>query len=635
MSWLRDVDRLLVGLAALVLATCVFGPSLPHLTDAFLGLEYVDHYGTQWFYWFTSRAISEGHNLAHTDLFFHPWGKDVFGHTGANVLDALVAWPFLASFGQVLGYNLFVLAGLGISALAMARLLRHFTKDRLAVGLGAVTFAASPYGLFELSEGRPTQAILLLMVLFFERMWVAGRTPGWRVPAVAGLYLALLGYQYWFYAFFAGMACFAHGLALLWRPPSEDRWGPLLRHALIAGVAIGLVAPAAFPLAASAARLGEVPGLLQVEQWSLTAAAPITMEGTRVGLLEWQPLRLAHGMQVQNPNGQEVWLTSGRWTPWVVLPLLLAGLRSRDWRPLAAMAGLTMLLASGPVLLVGSAALPNAVYIGLAKALPFLRRLWWPGRAYAVLTVLLAVGIAVSLDVLRSRLGAAGARGVGVLLVGGWVAHLWSAELAPMPRWDATIPAGYRCLASGPPGALIELPYAWNQAHLYYQTHHGRPILGGMIENNVVFSPSEAVDLRTGNPFVSALVQLTRLDTESLPEWTEDDKVLPHNLGYRYVVFQRDALAVEDAASSLSGVARRGRKRRVETLLRQQLGLPVYSDARVSIYSPWDAPPPCADHPPDRDQATVGRTDIDSSKRVDDDAEKQRIWRILPGPLPE
>ena len=198
-----------------------------------------------------------------------------------------------------------------------------------------------------------------------------------------------------------------------------------------------------------------------------------------------------------------------------------------------------------------------------------------------------------------------------------------------MPRWDATIPAGYRCLASGPPGALIELPFAWNQAHLYYQTHHGRPILGGMIENNKVFSPPEAVELRTGNPFVSALVQLARLDTEALPEWTEDDKNLPHNLGYRYVVFQRDALAVEGASTSLSGVARRGRKRRVESLLRQQLGLPVYSDARISIYSPWDASNPCAEDRPEPDRATVGRTDIDSSKRVYKDADNQRIWRIL------
>ena len=60
-----------------------------------------------------------------------------------------------------------------------------------------------------------------------------------------------------------------------------------------------------------------------------------------------------------------------------------------------------------------------------------------------------------------------------------------------MSTWDAYVPAGFRCLAGGAEGAVIELPYSWTQAHLYYQIEHGRPIMGGMLENNETFTPDE------------------------------------------------------------------------------------------------------------------------------------------------
>jgi len=617
-----------------VLSALVFGPAVPQLASHFLGIEYVDAYGTQWFYWYVAEALSRGSlaEFAHTDLFFHPWGKDVFGHTGSNVLDAIVAVPMRAVLGNVLGYNVFVLLGLLATGLAAARLVGHFTPDRLSIAAASVCVALSPFALFELVEGRPTQAILVLPVLFAERVWVTGRADRWGPPVVAGLLLAAVGYQYWFYALFGGLACLGHGLAraISPSPGSGGRWTVLARHALIALVALICVAPVAVPLASAAADSGAVPGLLDTSTWGLSSSPPLTVEGTRVGLMLWQPFRAAHGVFAVNPDGSEVFLHTGRHTPWVVLPLLvLAAVRlgRSDRLALLLSAVFVAVVAAGPILLLGKTAFPNVAYLLLVDAFAFLRRLWWPGRAYAFFAIGTGIGVAVSLAAVKQRFGARAQQGAWLVLGLGWALHLSSESLVPFPRWSGAVPAGYRCLADGEDGALIELPYAWTQAHLYYQTHHGRPILGGMIENNPVFTPEESVELRTENAFVAAMLQLARLESEALPEWTTADQQAVRQLGYRYVVLQRDALDAQTDGDRLTDSARRTRLRRVERHLVHQLGEPVYRDARVAIYAPWGDPSPCQDRPPAPDTTALGKTDIDSADRVFKDLDAQGISR--------
>ena len=83
--------RLVPAILALVLGLVVFGPALGTLSSAFFGRAYVDAWGTQWFYWMTARAAARLEGFGWTDLFFYPWGKDLYLHTGGNVLDGLLA----------------------------------------------------------------------------------------------------------------------------------------------------------------------------------------------------------------------------------------------------------------------------------------------------------------------------------------------------------------------------------------------------------------------------------------------------------------------------------------------------------------------------------------------------------------
>lgn len=622
--------RLLLVLAAWLL---VFGLAAPRLADGFLGIEYVDHYGTQWFYWYLSDALENGKSLTSSALFFFPYGKDIFAHTGSNLLDAFAAWPFLQLFGTVLGYNLFVLAALGASAWCVSRLIRVYTDDPLAVTVGSLVGTLSPYVLFELVEGRPTQALLGLGALFFRSVHRSLTLPGLANPLLAGLWLGLLGYQYWFYAVFFGLAAVTWTLVHLVDAPPRGRLGAFGRLTFAALVSVTVVAPVALPMVVdTAVDATSVPGLLDTDTWSLAATPPETVEGITVGLFEWQPLRGTTGFQVQNPDDSEVFLQHASWGPAGLLAALLLFLRYPGRLPrrsTLAMLAVATVLAVGPVLLIGDLALPNPPYIWLVKAVGFLRRLWWPARAYAVIAVWIGPMVAVALGEIRARHGSGAQRGAALAFGLVHLVGLRVDKLVPFPTWDATIPAGYQCLAQGPEGAILELPYSWTQAHLYYQTFHHRPMFGGMIENNAVFAPAEAVTFRETNTFVAALLATARLDTDDFETVSPADQEAVRAMGYRYVVLQRDAFVVRSEDDTMMDNAARTRMRRVERTLDGLMGKPVWADARVMIWAPWGDPSPCADAPPPVDARPVGRPDEDPSERLLAGPDEQKFKRIV------
>lgn len=618
----RFSPALFATLAAVVLGVLVFGPGFETLGSRFLGYEYVDHYGTQWFYWFVEYALQTGSSLEHTDLFFYPWGKDIFGHTGSNVLDAFLALPFRAVFGHVVGYNLFVIAGLAVSGWAFTRFALEFTQDRLAAILGGVLFTFNPYALAEMVEGRPTQGILAPMVLFLHTTWRAGLSPGWGAPVAAGFMLAVCGYQYWYYAFFAGMVCLAHGLWRTALPPegAGRRVEVFGRHVLIAAVALTLVSPVALPLAMIDDSSG-VPGLLDTASWTWHMTLPITVEEQSIGLYLWQPFWGGLGFYVLTGDRKELFLVHQEVTP-VLLWLAAAWALLRKgvlpgrgaW---AAMIAMSMLLAFGPFLLVRDVAVPNVLYILLAKSLGFLQRLWWPGRAYALLAILLTVAATATLGSLARR-GLRVQLLAAAVLIGAYAVDLRRFSFVPFPTWDASIPAGYRCLAQGPPGALIELPYSWTQAHLYYQVAHGRPILGGMIENNPVFTPPESNTLREENTYVATLINLATMDpTERADLWTPEDKEAVHTLGYRFVVLQKDAFLKTGRNKGLADNVLKTRLRQMRKQLQQLAGPAVYEDARVSIHAPWGDTLPCKVDEGIKDSEVHGAPDYAPEARME------------------
>lgn len=584
----------LVGALALGLYVALFGGDLGSLAARFLGQEAVDAYGTHWFYWFVERSLAEHTSMSHTDLYFFPFGKDIYAHTGANVLDAIIALPFRLALGAVRGYNAFVLAALLANGLAAWRLMGQFTSSRVARIVGAALYALNPFLLAELRVGRPTQVFQPFLPLFFYHL-LRFEEEGWRHALLGGLHLALTAFIYWFYAIFAGMIAVVHFLQRAILHPARRQF--LLRHVAAAAISLAFVAPAALPLIFSTVE-GDTPGLLAEPEWPYLNMEMVTGEGVKIGQYQFQPLLRANGYLIHD-DGADVFFPDATVLTFTQVVLVALGLAlSRHRWVLGSMLGAALLIAVGHVVWLGGPALPNPLYVLMVKVIPFMRRLWWPGRALVLVSLLGGVLAAAGLHEVRQRWPRL-VLPLGLLSLLSFGYELRALGYQPFPTWDATIPAGYACLAQGPPGAIIELPYARSQAHLYYQTRHGRPIFGGMVEDNPVFTPEAQRALARDNSFLALLLKLSK-DPSVKGEFTPEDSEAVHALGYRYVVVQHAGLMIGSSARRLVDPALSGRSASLLRRLTALLDRPVYTDPDITIFAPWGGGSPCGDEGPGR-----------------------------------
>ena len=156
-----SLEALVYGLLALG----AIWPSLGH-PDNVPG-DGVDLYGTLWFYWWIADSLGAGRDPGFTDLFFHPYGKDIFGHTGNNFVDAYVAAPLLWLLGTPGYYKVWVFVLMVGNALSFRVLARAVFQNRWAVFVSSALFMVNPFLMFELTTGRPTQAFVWFLPLAF------------------------------------------------------------------------------------------------------------------------------------------------------------------------------------------------------------------------------------------------------------------------------------------------------------------------------------------------------------------------------------------------------------------------------------------------------------------------------------
>lgn len=522
---------LLVGALAM---TSIWGA--PH--ERMIGEAFLDGMGTQWFFAVPAWVATGATELGHTDLLFYPWGKDLFLHTGGNLVDALIAAPLRALLGPILGYNLFVLGLFGLNAFAGGRLASCFRIGRVGQGVAAVLFALSPYLLIELDQGRPTQALAAFLALAFcgllERRGLA-----------AGVWLGLAGWTYW-YAGLVGGVCAVLLLPVALLDPGRRQ---TLRAWFVAGTVCALVISPAVLTMMSGLESGSVPGLLAIEDGRLLFE---TVEGDAQSLFVTDFTGLAG---VLSDDG---FLVGAR----LLGPLqLLAGvlgviaLRRRSL-PLLVLIGVGMVIGAGPT---------SSLYEAAAVEVDVLRRWWWPMRATVVVHLALAVlGGAAVVHLLRGRRRWQVAAGVASALA-------WPLGSAPLGSWDAELTGTNACLAEAPAGAVIDLPLAKDQRHLWQQVGHSKPQMGGMLSKKGSFGSEEVDALLRTNAFADELVALGAGDLRRGGDEPSGRSALV-DLGYRYVIVRQRAYERPSASGTKSDYGR------LERALLNRLGPPSSKD---------------------------------------------------------
>jgi hypothetical protein len=533
-----------------------------HTTDTLV------HY---WNGWWAGRALGSFQSPFYTPYLYHPAGLSLVYHNFAWV--SIAGWLVLRPWvGGYAAYNLLVLANMALCGFATFLLARDLVEDRRAAFAAGLIYQCWPFRLSQLDHPNliSTQWIPIFL-LFLIRAVRRGR---WRDGALAGLFLALVGYTRWQQLIPAAivggtyLACTLPGkLAIslsssssssssLWR-----RWLPALL--LTGGVAIAALTP---------------PALLLMEQQRTAPADVIAEDETlyQTDLLAYVTPSGAHPLlgsltQLAYDRYYARRHRDRRYPAYVgatTLILALWGLwkARRDSVPWAAAALVLVLLALGPTLLVNGTRYPAVpMPYRLVARLVLVRLMRVPDRFNLFLALpvalLAAHGASHALTIAGRRDGRT-AVALSCLLSG---LILFEYLAVPVPLQQPQVSPFYTQLATEEGDfAVLNLPRDTQESkgYMFAQVTHDHPILQGKTAR----FPQGAFDYLDGQPWLRALRQSSRMP----PARTDVSRQLATLAqdGVRYVILHKT----------------RGIDVRLDHWRRYFAVPPRYEDAFIAVY---------------------------------------------------
>lgn len=595
--------------AAYLILTLFFTYPLPlHLTDAIAGEHVADTLQNYWNLWWTGHALLTLHeNPFYATFIQYPFGLPLFFHT-YNFLNGFLSVPLQLCCGTPAAYNLmfvfsFVMSGIGAYILVFylsqgwelpasnpapvsnptaddnppPALNRRATDLRFRQGpafIAGLIYAFSPYMAFHLKAGQPFMTSLEWFPLYLWLLLRGLREHGRWLP-LAALFLVMIGLTDWHYTVYALLLT---GIVWLYEALQVRRWRDLSRlvgKGAVVGILFALgMAPILIPMFRELGQQEYATRDLRHSIFHSTDLMAFFLPSI------FHPLWGEWANEIFSARLVEPFIAGGVASLGVV-PLVLAlcgvlGDRRRS-RLFVLLVLIFFVLALGPYLRVNGwksieTAHPIPLPYLLFRQLPFMDIHRIPSRFVSVVMLSLAVLAAMGITWLWQRPAVArlSRRRQSMLLL--LLALLVLFEYWPYPfkmtPVDASqVPPFYRQISHDPEAyAILEVPDL-DFRSMFYQTYHGKPIMGGQIARP------------RGHPwrrarFFGALLRV-------VPAWEDvgkDDSASAVRSalrcqGIRYVVFYQHAV----------GEATRGRIDRLERGLFAD-STPVYSDASMHVY---------------------------------------------------
>ena len=548
-------------LALTLLAVGAVAPAIAS-GPAYVG-DGIDVFGTFWFYGWVSHCLESGANPAFTDWMFHPYGKDIFAHTGGNLVDAVASIPFQWVFGTPGFQPPFIAAILLSNAWAFRRLMRGQGVDGWACWGATALWMLNPFVVFELLTGRITQAFLVFLPLAIHHFLHMSRGRP-RDAVLAGLFTAAQAWTYWFMGLF--MATAFAGIALAqWRSGHRTLRFWCSRWALAAAACAALVLPAVWNMAA-AVGAGDVPGIGAAAGWAGWVDA---LTGGKIPHL--------HGLMLNETNGVHII----GYVPWAVL-CLAAVLHPRTRGLWGLMLAVSVAFSIGPVFTYGGIGdVPMPHYLFGLHMIPFVERLWFPYRW--VVVAMLAASVAAGLLLVQLPKRWSGAAAVAAVALG--ILPQIREGVLPLTAKPWAMSALYTEMAERE-GGLLELPLMVPRESLMYQPIHRQVLFGGMGENAPVFWPP-AFKHKMGNHFVRFLRAAVRTQS-TVPTFQPADLEDVQADGARWIVLDRHALMGTVSKMGwyrVSEQSRKGAAARTVSRISAAIGPPVAVDGALVV---WD-----------------------------------------------
>lgn len=449
-----------------------------------------------WNAWWIARAVSSFENPWFTDIVFAPDGTPLVWHSLVPLQSSLIA-TLTPWVGPGAAWDLVVLLALPLAGSGAWVLCRHMTRDGWASLVGGLVFMFSPF------VASKTMGHLNLLYCGFLPVFLAcllratesddsarNARAGWHLAAAS---LALLLSSLAMVVFAANLVAFV----AIWRRVRGDSLRTIARR---------------FARALAPAGLLTAPILL-VFGWFTIAYGVFP---TQRSSYAYNPEPIAYLLPLSQTSAHRplfahlaspelAGIEPAAYLGWAVAPLCAAGLwlaRRDPGAQLAAMLiGVSVVLSPGPKLLwdrevIEMAGLPVYLPFGLWRWIPILGAVGQPARYLVIGYMAMGVGLAFGLAKIRSRVGPVRAAVAGCiaggLVVADYAIALPTSPLPPMPP------------LAGRSGAVADLRL--DSLSLYYQTAHGRPLVGGVLSR----VPDQAIERYDRAPTLAWLRDATR-----------------------------------------------------------------------------------------------------------------------------
>ena len=479
-----------------------------------------------WTLWWLARAVTTGVDPFFTPMLFHPDGVSLTSHNIAWV--NFVLWfPLQAALGEHLAYGLTYLLFYSLNAYAMYLFALDTVRDRRAAGLAGLVYGFWPYVLAQSDHPNMLPIAWLPLALLYLRRALAGGAP--RHVIAAGGFLALLGIARWQLLVMAGPIIGLYILAQMLsarRVARRQSWTALMG---VCGLAILLMAPLLFPVVyAQWTRPFSDELLVHEPEFAADLAAYFLPHQQSLLWSAWSA-HLPAGLQFTQQEIYFLGYTS------LILAIIGFVANRRAGLLWGTAALVLMLLTLGPTLTVG-----GREYASVPMPYALVQEWFWARLVRMPHRYALFVGLPVAMLAAygaRELLCRVGKRSMLLFTVLGLLILLES-SLGPYPLTTMTIPPWYHSLAAEPePFAILTLPISprlTDKRAMYYQTLHGKPLVGGHVSR----PPRESTAYMINSPFLSDMLFLRVMDP-SLGDVSHQLRYLAQ-ADVRYVVIHKE-----------------------------------------------------------------------------------------------
>ncbi len=512
MNGMRPLRRHLVTLGLyLVLALILTYPLVAHFATHVPGSDTwaYDEYTFIWNIWYFKRALVDLlSSPLHTDLIYYPLGIDLILHT-YNFFNALVALPLQLMVGLIAASNMTLIMATTLSGYGTYLLVRYLLRNpssppaEWAALLAGLIYAFASNRAIYAALGHYDMVTTQWIPFYVLYLVKTVREPKAKNAILAGLFAALSLLAEMIFGVFLGLFTLVYLLVegVRHSRPALTRF--ILRLGIVMATAAVIWAPVGLPVLREM-----VQGDYALQGWGESVKLSADLAGliTPTALHPLWGKDWADELRAVTEGTARFSDVNTVFIGYTTLILALIGLLAHR-RRVAAWAWsafLFVVFSLGPLLQINGRShfdldgleVTFPLPFVLLHYLPIVRANRAPNRFSVVLMLALAVLAGYGLHYLLTRRFSRARRplvpGLSLLCAALLLFEHWA---WPLPLTDARVPRVYQEIAQEEGDfAILQLPLGWRNSFgtlgaedtrvQYYQTAHGKPMLGGNISRN-------------------------------------------------------------------------------------------------------------------------------------------------------